>query len=102
MVQRQTEPDRSAVVEDINREFLQTDHLGELSDNLRQMVKRVGKAFVVRRVGKAEAGQITQALATAMAAGPASSGIRLRNMWLEVGKPCSKRTAAAWGSPASR
>ena len=58
MVQCETEPDRSAVVEDINREFLQVDDIRELSDDLGQMVKRVGKAFVVRRVGKAEAGQI--------------------------------------------
>ena len=58
MVQGETEPDGSAVVEDVDREFLQTDLLREFPDDLGQMVKCIGEAFVIRRVGEAEAGQI--------------------------------------------
>src|SRR5271165_3405663 len=58
VVQCETEPGGGTIIEDIDCKLLQAHLLGELPDDLGQMVKRIGEAFVIRRVRETEAGQI--------------------------------------------
>jgi len=50
VVQCETEPGGGTIIEDVDRKLLQADLLRELPDDLGQMVKRIGEAFVIRRV----------------------------------------------------
>lgn len=58
MLESEAKAGRRAVVEDVDGELFQADLLGELTHDLGQMIEGVGEALVIRRVGKAEAGQV--------------------------------------------
>src|SRR5215471_19768692 len=58
MRQREPKPDRSSVVEDVDRVSINTDGLCEPVDDLGQVLKAVAELFAVGRIGKAETGKI--------------------------------------------
>jgi hypothetical protein len=58
MRQCETKPDRSSVVEDVDRVSINADGLREPVDDLGQILKTVAELFAVGRVGKAEARKI--------------------------------------------
>jgi hypothetical protein len=55
MRQCEPKPDRSSVIEDVDRVSINTDGLCESVDDLGQILKAVAEFFAVGRVGKAEA-----------------------------------------------
>ena len=55
---RDAESGRRAVVENVDGEFFQAELLDEIAHDLGNILEGVGEAFVIRRVGEAEAGQI--------------------------------------------
>lgn len=57
MTKREPEPNGSTVIEDIDRKLFQTDLFDEIFDNFGQMVERVLKALIIRRIGKSKAGK---------------------------------------------
>ena len=58
MLDRQPEADRSAIVEDVDGELGQTEHLGEAVDDVGDVLERVAELVTGRLLGHAEAGQI--------------------------------------------
>src|SRR5438067_480575 len=58
MGQREPKPDRSSIVEDVDRVSINTDALCEPVDDLGQVLKAVAEPFAVRGVGKAKARKI--------------------------------------------
>ena len=88
MFDREPEPGRRAVIEHVDRIAIEADGLGEAIDRLGNPVERVAPIGHIR---VAEARQIGRDDMEAVG----KSGIRSRNMWPAVGKPCSSRNFGA-------
>src|ERR1700741_4256106 len=58
MGQREPNPDRSSVVEDVDRVSIDTEGLCEPVDDLGQVLKAVAEPFAVRGIGKAKTREI--------------------------------------------
>ena len=58
MLQRDAQPGRRAVVEDIDREAVEPDDLGEAVDHLGEIVEGVGELAARRQRGAAEARKV--------------------------------------------
>src|SRR5262245_52393249 len=86
------------VVKNIKRVTHQADRLSIGFDNLREVVKGI---IELRLGGDCEKPKPGRSGAT-MWKRSTSNGIRLRNMWDELGKPCSRSRVASSGLPASR
>src|SRR5690242_8491179 len=56
--QRQPQPHRCAIIEDIDCKALQTDCLREISDDSGQVLKRVAKAFAVGSIRETKTGKV--------------------------------------------
>jgi hypothetical protein len=96
--QREPEADRRAVVENVDGVAAEADRVGEPLDDLRQVVEGVVELPAVRASEKPKPGRS----GATMWKRSASSGIRLRNMCDELGKPWSSSRLGSSGSPASR
>jgi hypothetical protein len=53
-----TQPNRRAVIENVNRVSLRPNRMAESLDGVSQVLKGVGKLFAVRRNGEGEARQV--------------------------------------------
>ena len=58
MGQRQTEADRGAVIEYVDSELLQAEHISEAADHLGDVLEGVGEGGAGGLLGHAEAGQV--------------------------------------------
>src|SRR5262249_50607696 len=54
MLNREPEPDWGPVVEYVQGELIDADHLGESSDDVRDVLERIGECAPVRHVGLAK------------------------------------------------
>ena len=58
MLDRQAEADRRAIVEDVDREFIEAEHFGETADHIRDILEGVRELIPPRLLGHAEARKI--------------------------------------------
>ena len=92
-VEGDVEADGCSIVEDVHREAMEADHPGEAIDNVRDILERVVEGAPGRHIGLPESRQVGRDKA---------KGMRSRNMWPAVGKPCNSRSGGASFGPASR
>ena len=55
---REAKADRRAIIEDIDGVAVELERFGKAVDQIGQMLKTVFEALAIRRIGKAEAGQV--------------------------------------------
>ena len=96
MLDREPEPGRRAVVEHIDGVAVEADDLGEAVDRRPRSGRTCAPLSGISELPKPGRSGAT------MWKRSASSGIRSRNMWPAVGKPCSSSSFGAPGAPASR